>query len=227
MKRARIPKFLGKKIFLCALGALILILLLSYTATKTIRVSGVSRQNKSLLFGKAKSPSPNNTNAGDSQFSSGIDFTDQIFLDKKPKNSKEGKNIIRYVNEANDAITLTPDALRFALAELILGSYEPLKDAQLRLDEGRLALEKITPPADALVFHQMSLKLLQEYSKILLVPLNTPRADFKPAQYGDSFGRLSLLVGLAKRELRFLQNTYSISLFPKSILFYDEAIWIK
>lgn len=185
-----------------------------------------SRNRNSLLYGE-KSSHSSPTDSRDSQFSGDLDPTSQIFLDKKPKNSENGKNIIRYVNDANDAIALTPDALRFALQELILGNYEPLKDAQLRLEEGMLAIEKIAPPTDALVFHQMSLKLLREYSKILLVPLNTPRADFKPEQYGNSFPRLTLLVGLAKRELRFLQNTYSVSLFPKSILFYDEAIWIK
>lgn len=215
-----------KKRLLILGGAAIFFLFFLFTnGGKNIAVTQEKPQNKNLLFRGEKSSSASPV-ARDSHLSNAIDPASQIFLDKKPKNTDEGKYIIRYTNEVNNAIALTPDALRFALQELILGNYEPLKDARLRLEEGRLSLEKITPPSDAFVFHQMSLKLLEEYVKVLSVPLETLRVDFTPAQYGNTFPRLALLAGLAKRELRFLQNTYSISLFPKSILFYDEAIGI-
>lgn len=161
----------------------------------------------------------------------GLDPAGQIFLEKsasgRTKNKEEAKTIIRYVNQANDAIPLSSDALRFALAELILGDYEPLKDAVLRLEEGKLALEEIEPPGDALTFHKMSIKLLEEYKKVLDAPLAIPRDQFDPAKMNGDFEKLALLVGLAKRELQLLQEMYGVSLFPKSILFYDEAIGIK
>ena len=153
-----------------------------------------------------------------------LDPAKELFVDKKSPDARAGKEVIQYTNQANDAIPLTSEALRFALEEAILGEYNPLKDAVSRLKEGELALQGMQAPLDAITFHKMSIALLREYQRILSVPLNVPREQFDPNKLKSDFARLDVLVSLAKQESQTMVKGYAVPLFPKVIIFYEEII---
>lgn len=149
-----------------------------------------------------------------------------LFLDEREVPSEERSEVILYINQANQSIPLTIDALRFALTEAILDQYAPLTDAVSRLQEGESALRQMKPPLTAIAFHEASIKLLAEYQRILRIPLIVSRQDFDPAQLEDDFEKLRALVIVAKNELRNLTSLYAVPLLPKVISFYEDAIGI-
>lgn len=164
--------------------------------------------------------------AGGEPKEDGVNAAKGLFLDQRQIPTQGRQAIISYIAKTNNAIPLNTEALRFALTEAILGQYSPLTDAVGRLQEGRDSISLIAPPLDAITFHSASLYLLDEYVRVLRVPLSVPRDQFEPAQLEDDFKKLDALVMVAKHELRLLMNAYGVPLLPKVILFYDEAIGI-
>lgn len=153
-----------------------------------------------------------------------LDQAKDVFISSSKKITKEGREMIRYVNTSNDAIPLTTEALRFALIEAILGNYDPVKDAISRLDQGKLMLQGIQPPIEAMALHRMSISLLEEYRTLLSAVITIPRDQFDSSQLEDDFSRLNGLWGIANTELRAIKQRHAISLFPKAITFYGEVL---
>lgn len=156
-----------------------------------------------------------------------IDTAGSLFVGGKPRDPADGKTIVRYMNEANAAIPLTTEALQFALMQFVLGDHSLIEDAIVRLREGRIALERMNPPTDALVFHKMSIKLLDEYQTVMRIPLEIPREEFRPEELEDDFTRLDSLVAITKHELQLLSRAYGVPLFSNVIRFYNEAIGLR
>lgn len=156
-----------------------------------------------------------------------LDPANNLFIGEKPRDPDDGKKLVRYMNDANSAIPLTTEALQFALMQFVLGDRSLIEDAIKRLAEGKTALERMEPPTDALVFHKMSIRLLEEYQAVMRIPLTIPREEFKPDELEDDFARLDGLVAIAKQELQLLSRTYGVPLFSNVIRFYNEAIGLR
>jgi len=175
-------------------------------------------KQSSLLSGLFSSDAQDNR-------TSSPDIASQILLDQP--DSQERKEMIRYINTADAAVPLTQDALRFALAQAILGQTSELQDSILRLQEGQTGLSALNPPLDAVVFHKISISLLGEYQKLFTVILSIPREKFDASQLEDDFKRLDMLVTIGKRELQFLSSKYTAGLSAKSISFYEDVIGVR
>ena len=153
-----------KRIIIGALLVLGFSLIILYNGRVTVSVANEALTKgagkNQTLFNRLTGGTFGNTSQGES-----IDSANALFLEGRPKDPDKGKALVRYINEANAAIPLTTEALQFALMEFTLGERDLLEDAIKQLEEGKMALQKIEPPTDALVFHKMSIQFLPEWEK--------------------------------------------------------------
>lgn len=149
-----------------------------------------------------------------------------IFLSKKSSFAQERtKKITDYLIVANNAIPINAPALRLAIGQAALGGYEELDDARERIEKGVLSLRLMTPPAEAAVFHTLSLDLLVSYERILEKIRATPREQVKQAVFADDLNNMSKTASLARTESRFLTSKFDIPYAPARVVqLYDEAI---
>ncbi len=137
----------------------------------------------------------------------------------------QGSRIARYIGQSQGVITLSPPALRFALAETLLGNKQPLQDSQARLEQTKTDLQNITPPPEAQVFHALSIELINEYATIVTKVLDTPSKDLRSSTIANLLAKTKKTATQARREFQFLTGQFDLPYTtPLVILLYDEAL---
>ncbi len=137
----------------------------------------------------------------------------------------QGTSIARYIGQSQGVITLSPPALRFALAETLLGNKQPLQDSQSRLEQAKIDLQNIAPPPEAQVFHALSIELITEYATIVAKVLDTPSKDLRSSVLTNLLANTKKTATNARREFQFLTGQFDLPYTtPLVILLYDEAL---
>jgi len=221
----------GKKAAIVAGGCFVLIILTGLSqGGKAFTIQGMkggaqNSQAPSSIWDKAKSFV--GLRANDNGEQGIVDQAAQgIFLEKKSLFFRErAKTITNYLINANNAIPINPAALRFAIGQAVLGTYGELADVQKRIDDAKTTIRALTPPAEASVFHALSLELLDLYGRILEKIHTTPRKDVNQSTFAGDLAAIKKTVALERQEARFLTSQFDIPYAPpRVILLYDEAI---
>ena len=149
-----------------------------------------------------------------------------IFVKRSsPEFQKRIQSIAAYIGQSQQTLSLTPQALRFALGEFFLGNKNLLQDARARLENAKADMQNVAAPPEAQVFHALSIELIDEYVTMIAKALDTPRKNITASLFGDVFVKTRKTVTQARTEFRFLTSRFNLPYAtPLVILLYDEAL---